>query len=77
MDSLSIDRLTLQVPWLSESGGRRLALRVAEGLGDVALGGARDIPALRLELTADPGSDVDQLTRQIVSEILRQIRRQP
>ncbi len=33
MNDIQIDRLTLQVRGLSEADGRRLALRIAEGLG--------------------------------------------
>jgi hypothetical protein len=78
MNDIAIDRLTLHVPGLSESEGRQLAILVADGLG--ALGeaaGGRDISSLRLDLTAPPDSGVDELARQVVAEVIRQVRRQP
>jgi hypothetical protein len=78
MSAISIERLALQVPGLSQSDGRRLALRIAEGLGSAgAIGGGRDILALRLDLTARANTGVDELARQIVAEVLRQVERQP
>jgi hypothetical protein len=75
---ISIDRLTLHIPGLSESDGRRLALRVAEGLGAArGAGGGRDIPALRLDLLAGPNAGVDELARQVVREVWRQVQRHP
>ena len=78
MNEIWIDRLILQVPGLSETAGRRLALQVADGLSAVgAAVGARDIPALRLDLVAAPNAGVDELARQIVAEVLRQVQRLP
>jgi hypothetical protein len=78
MSNLWIDRLTLEVPGLSASDGRRLALQVAAGLKAVgAAGGACDIAALRLDLTAAPNAGVDELARQVVAEVLRQVQRLP
>jgi hypothetical protein len=78
MGDLQIDRLSLHVAGLSEAEGRRLALQVAEGLGAAPdTGTVRDIPTLRLDLTAAPGAGADELARQIVAEVLRQLRRLP
>ncbi len=78
MSAFSIDRLTLRVPGLSESEGLRLALQVAHGLAAArAVGGGRDIPALHLDLKAKPNTGVDDLARQIVAELLQQVRRLP
>jgi hypothetical protein len=75
MNEVAIDRLILHVSGLSESDGQRLALQVAAGLGAAgAAGGGRDIPALRLDLTARPSTGVDELARQIVAELVRQVR---
>jgi hypothetical protein len=75
---ISIDRLTLHVPGLSESDCRRLALEVAEGLGAArASGGGRDIPSLRLDLLAGPETGLDELARQIVLQLLHEVRRLP
>ncbi len=78
MSEVRIDRLTLQVPGLTPAEGRRLALQVAWGVATVgAAGGGRDVPALRLDLTAAPGIGVDALAEQVVAEVLRQVRRLP
>lgn len=78
MSDVRIDRLTLDVPGLSESDGRRLALRVAAGLSSAGVaGGGRDIPALRLDLIPGPGAGVDELAQQIVAAFVRQVRRLP
>jgi hypothetical protein len=70
-----IDRLTLEVPGLSASDARRLALEVARGLGAAgAAGGNRDLPALRLDLVAVAGAGVDELSRRIVDAVLEQLR---
>jgi hypothetical protein len=78
MSEVRIDRLSLHVPGLSESDGRRLALQVAAGLSSAAAaGGGRDIPALRLDLMPGPDVGVDELARQIVDEFVRQVRQLP
>jgi hypothetical protein len=78
MNEVRIDRLTLQVPGMTPAEGRRLALQVAAGIATArSAGGGRDIPALRLDLTAAPGAGVDVLAEQIVAEVLRQVRRLP
>jgi hypothetical protein len=78
MSEVSIDRLILNVPGMSESDGRRLALAVAAGLGAAgAAGGGRDIPALHLDLIPSAKAGVDELARQIVAEFERQLRRLP
>jgi hypothetical protein len=74
---VQIDRLTLQVPGLSAADGQRLALRVAEELGAGGAGAGRDIPALRIDLTAGAGTGVDELARQVVAEVWRQLGRVP
>jgi hypothetical protein len=75
MSEVRIDRLSLQVPGLSPAEGQRLALRVANGIATAgAGGGGRDIPDVRLDLTAAPGAGVDALAEQIVAEVLRQVR---
>jgi hypothetical protein len=78
LTSISIDRMTLHVAGLSASDGRRLALLVAQGLGAAGAAGAgREVADLRLELTPLPGAGLDELGRQIVSELLHQVRRLP
>jgi hypothetical protein len=78
MNEISIERLSLQVPGLSKSDGQRLAQQVAEGLGSMAFSGDHfDIPGLRLDLTATPNAGLDELARQILAEVMRQIERHP
>jgi hypothetical protein len=75
MSNLSIDRLILDVPGLSESDGRRLARLVADGLGSARLSGGRlDIPTINLELRPGRGEGVDELAGRIVAEFARQVR---
>jgi hypothetical protein len=72
--ALFIDRLTLQVPGLSATDGRRLALQVARGLGAARVsGGARALPAVRLDITAATGAGVDELARQVVAAVLERV----
>jgi hypothetical protein len=76
MNEIRIDRLSLQVPGLSAAEGRRLALQVAEGLGALgAAGGGRDIPTVRVDLTAASKTSMDELAVKIVAEVLRQVDR--
>ena len=74
MSEVWIERLTLQVPNLAPADGRRLALQIAEGLGAAGAGG--DVSVLRVDLMASPGAGVNELARQVVAEILRQVQRQ-
>ena len=78
MPRLQIDSLVLQVPGGSPADGQRLALEVTRRLGeDCACHAPREIPALRLELTAGSRSGgVAEMGRQIVAQILREIHRQ-
>jgi hypothetical protein len=78
MNDISIERLTLHVEGLSESEGRRLALQIASGLGaTAAAGGGRDIASLRLGLVARPNAGSDELARQVIAELVRQVQRLP
>lgn len=77
MDGFTIDRLTLDVGSLSPADARRLALEVARGLEAAGPGASGEVPGLRLDLTAAPGTGVSELARQIVAEFARQVRRLP
>jgi hypothetical protein len=78
MNELCIDRLILRVPGLSESEGRRLALRVSQGLSAAKLmAGGREIPVVRLDLKRAPSMDIEAMARHIVAELLQQVRRLP
>lgn len=75
MTILTIDRLTLTLPPLSQSAGQRLARQIAEGLanGVITTNFARDAPHLQVTIPADAPADVDWLAHQVVAEVLRQL----
>jgi len=79
MQEVHIDRLILNLTGLTEDEGRRLAMRVSEGLAaaDIPNAAARDPGAIRLDLQALPREqkDVDSLARHIVTGILRELSR--
>ena len=77
MPEISIEDLAISVPFMSESQARQLALGIAQRLATTEVSAMEaEVPALRVDLTAGNGSDTGQLARQVVEEILRQIRRQ-
>lgn len=75
MAATEIERLVLNVPTMSTTDARRLALAVAAGLAK-AEGMQGDIPSLRLEVKRGTDS-MDMLANRIIAEALRQIRRTP
>jgi hypothetical protein len=78
VSAIHIDRLTLEVPGLPAADGQRLALLVARGLGTAgAAGGGRDLPSVRVDLTAGSDAGVDELARRVVAAVLEQIERLP
>lgn len=78
MPGISINRLTLEVPGWSEAAAHKLASALADGLAAGGLGGVRgDVGKLRVDIPASGVVEPDRLAGQIVSEILRQLQRQP
>jgi hypothetical protein len=76
MPAISIDRLTLSVPFMSEAQGRRLATGIADGLAASALSWAGgQFPMLRIDVTANSDANPDRLAQQVIAEIIRQIGR--
>ena len=75
--TVSVDRLTLQLSGLSETDGRRLALLITDGLAAASLRDktSYEINAMRIRADAQPGQSVDQLSKSIVDELVRQIMR--
>lgn len=74
MSALSIDRLILSVPFMSETQGRRLAAGIVDGLAGTRLSwGGGEFPKLRFDVTANASANPDRLAEQIVAEIIRQI----
>ncbi len=75
---MRIDRLSIQIPGVSEAKGREHGLLLADKLA--AAGGLPaigDMPRLRIDVTADPLSNPDQLIDRIVAEVMAQLRRVP
>ncbi len=76
MSQVSIDRLTLSVPFMSEAQGRKLAAGIADGLAATGLSWAGgQYPTLRVDVTANAGANPDYLAEQVIAEIIRQIGR--
>jgi hypothetical protein len=75
MTAIAIDRLTLKLSGLSQSDGERLARLVANGLGQASLSGAaaNEVAAMSVNVQSDAGNNLNRLSDQIVSEILRQL----
>jgi hypothetical protein len=75
MPGISIDEMMLDLPGMTESQGRRLAMGIAHGLAVAGVSSTTgEVPALRIDLTADAGADSDVLARRVVAEIVRQLR---
>ncbi|MGO9935489.1 MAG: hypothetical protein ACLPV8_27270 [Steroidobacteraceae bacterium] len=78
MAGISIERLALQLPAMTEAQGRRLALGIADGLAAAGLDWAGgEYPTMRIDLTAGSVVDADRLAKQVVAEIARQLHRVP
>jgi hypothetical protein len=76
MPAISIDRLTLSVPFMSEAQGRRLATGIVDGLAATGLSWAGgQFPTLRIDVTANADAHADRLAEQVIAEIIRQIGR--
>lgn len=74
---INIERLSLKLSGVAEGEGQRLARLIAEGLGvaSVPIDSSRHLDAIRLRVTARPGTSADELSRQIVADLLRQLAR--
>ena len=75
---MQIDRLSLEIPGVSESQ-RAASLDCCSPTSSPrqevpAIG---DMPRLRIDLIADPLSNPDQLIDRIVAEVMAQLRRVP
>jgi hypothetical protein len=78
MPGASISRLTLEVPGWSEVAARRLVSAVVDGLATAGLPDASgSLSTLRVNLTVGANVQPDELARQIVVEISRQLDRLP
>ena len=78
MSGLAIDRLVLNLPPMSPSDARRVALLVAAGLAQAAgVAGAGEVPAMSVDIPAAAPGDLTTLSERIIAGALRQIRRTP
>jgi len=76
MPAVSIDRLTLSVPFMSEAQGRRVAMGIVDGLAARNLSWAGgQFPTFRIDVTANADANGDRLAEQVIAEIIRQIGR--
>jgi hypothetical protein len=74
MPELTIERLSLRLSGLSEGESRHLARLIAEGLAEApSISGNRD--AVHAGINTPAGSSVEQLSDQIVAELVRQLAR--
>jgi hypothetical protein len=74
MTDFNIDRLSLHLSGMGEAEGQRLARLVADGLANasmVEVGG--EIGAMRSQVSASTGSDLQELSDRIVADLLRQL----
>jgi hypothetical protein len=78
MPGISVDQLTLELPFMPESQARRLAMGIADGLAVAGLSwGAGEVSALRIDLSTASAQDPKRLVEQVVAEIARQLYRTP
>jgi hypothetical protein len=74
--TFDIDRMTVELPGAVAGDPREVALQiVAELAAAGGLPAAGDYPALRLQVPARPGEPAAALTRRIVEQAQRELRR--
>jgi len=75
MANVEIDRLTLKLSGFTHSDGERLAQLVANGLAAASQSesGSDNVPRISVAVQSDSGSNLNQVSNQIVREILRQL----
>jgi hypothetical protein len=74
MPQLTIERLSLRLSGLSEGDSRHLAQLIGEGLAE-ALGISGNRKAMQVGINASADSSVQELSDQIVAELVRQLAR--
>jgi hypothetical protein len=75
MSDLTIERLSLHLSGLSEGEGQRLARLIADGLAQVSISGGENRDVMNAAITASPGVDMQELSRRIVADVVRQLDR--
>jgi len=77
MPEIQIERLVLKAGAMDAQAAKRLAEQVAAGLEHAPLAGdlAQRAELVRLQVRAAPGATADRLTQQILTELMRELRR--
>jgi hypothetical protein len=77
MPEIKIDRLVLKTAAMDQQAAKRLAEQVAAGLERAPLPGELPQRAelVRLQVRAAPGASTEGLSKQILSELMRELRR--
>lgn len=75
MATMTIDRLVLQVTGVAGADARRLAQRIAEELALAPAPRRARLGSLQVQVASAEQGTVDELARQVASEVLRQIGR--
>jgi len=77
MPEMKVDRLVLKAGAMDPRAARRLAEAVTAGLERAPLPGdlAQRAELVRLQVRPAPGATTDNLAQQILSELMRELRR--
>jgi hypothetical protein len=77
MADIAVERLVLRISGISAEHATALGRRVAEGLGDAALGVDGPARAARLRLSLDAGTEpeLDRLAERVVDRIVGELER--
>jgi hypothetical protein len=77
MATITIEKLALEVPGMSENEAQSLALAVADHLGTALLPLGADAPVVRVDLMGRSDATPSRLAARIVAEVTRQLLRAP
>lgn len=77
MRDIRIERLALKVSGLTEAECRRLAVRIAQGIGDadLPLGSAPRVDSVAVRAAGVPGQSIESLSRLAIEQVLAHMRR--
>lgn len=75
MADIAVERLSLRLSGVSPGEGERLARLIADGLGAANLPdrAPRQLETMNVAIRTDASAGVSRLSKEIVSEILRQL----
>lgn len=76
MADLSIERLSLHLSGLSENDGRRLTRMIADGLAAASVSiAAESQDSMQSKIEPRPGSSLQEISEQVVADLLSQLER--